>query len=105
MTTRTIAGQEVEFDEQGFMANPNQWNKEIAAALAQEIGLEQLTAGHWQVIEFCRQDFQAQGESPTLRRITTAAGVPTKELYTLFPKGPAKLAAKVAGIPKPRGCI
>jgi tRNA 2-thiouridine synthesizing protein E len=105
MTTRTIAGQEVEFDEQGFMANPNQWNKEIAAVLAQEIGLEQLTPGHWQVIEFCRQDFQTQGESPTLRRITTAAGVPTKELYTLFPKGPAKKVAYVAGLKKPTGCI
>jgi TusE/DsrC/DsvC family sulfur relay protein len=64
-----------------------------------------LTDRHWTVIDFCRNDFQAKGESPTLRRITKAAGIPTKELYKLFPKGPAKKVAYVAGLKKPTGCI
>lgn len=104
MTTRTIAGQTIEFDEQGFMANTNDWNEEIANALAAEIGL-QLTPLHWEVINFCRRDFAEQGDAPTIRRITQESGVPTKQLYQLFPKGPAKKVAYVAGLKKPTGCI
>ena len=105
MATREIAGKEIEFDEEGFMANPDDWDKDVAVALAAEIGVEPLTDRHWQVIEFCRSDFQVQGDAPTLRRITKEAGVPTKELYKLFPKGPAKKVAYVSGLGKPSGCI
>ena len=87
------------------MANPGQWDKEVAQALASEIGIAPLTERHWQVIEFCRNDFQEQGDAPTLRRITKMGGVPTKELYKLFPKGPAKKVAFVSGLKKPTGCI
>ena len=104
MTTREMAGKTVEFDDQGFMNNANQWDKAIAEALAAEIGID-LTDRHWKVIEFCRDDYQAQGDAPTMRRITQQAGVPTKELYQLFPKGPAKKVAYVAGLKKPSGCI
>ncbi|MCA9965170.1 MAG: TusE/DsrC/DsvC family sulfur relay protein [Anaerolineales bacterium] len=104
MTTREIAGKTVDFDEQGFMSNPTQWDKTVAEALADEIGID-LTERHWQVIEFCRSDYQSQGDAPTMRRITQQAGVPTKELYQLFPKGPAKKVAYVAGLKKPSGCI
>ena len=104
MTTRAIAGKTVDFDEQGFMSNPTQWDKTVAEALADEIGID-LTERHWQVIEFCRSDYQSQGDAPTMRRITQQAGVPTKELYQLFPKGPAKKVAYVAGLKKPSGCI
>ncbi len=105
MTTRDIAGQTVNFDEEGFMANPDDWNKEIAEALAGEIGIAPLTDRHWTVIEFSRADYSEKGEAPTLRRITKAGGVPTKELYKLFPKGPAKKVALVSGLGKPTGCI
>lgn len=105
MTVRELAGTEIIFDEEGFMADPNQWNEEIAEQLAAEIGISPLTAEHWRVIEFCRADFQEMGEPPTLRRITTKGGVPTKTLYQLFPKGPAKKVAYVSGLQKPTGCI
>jgi tRNA 2-thiouridine synthesizing protein E len=105
MSTREIAGKTVEFDAEGFMINHNDWTREIATALAREEGLDQLNLDHWKVIEFCRTDYQKQGEAPTLRRITKAGGVSTKELYTLFPKGPAKKVARIAGLGKPHGCI
>lgn len=105
MAVREIAGKQIEFDEEGFMANSDQWDKEVAAALAADIGVAPLTERHWQVIDFCRSDYQAQGDAPTLRRITKEAGVPTKELYKLFPKGPAKKVAYVSGLGKPSGCI
>ena len=105
MTVKEIAGKTVEFDEEGFMVNHDDWDKEIAQALAGEIGINDLTPRHWEVIEFCRSDFMATGEAPTLRRITKTAGVPTKEIYKLFPKGPAKKVAFVSGLGKPTGCI
>lgn len=105
MTTREIAGKTIHFDDTGFMADPNEWDKEIAEALANEIGITPLTLDHWKVIEFCRSDYQEKGEAPTLRRITKAGGVNTKLLYQLFPKGPAKKVAYVSGLKKPTGCI
>lgn len=105
MAVREIAGKQIEFDEEGFMVDASQWDKEIASVLAADIGVEPLTERHWQVIEFCRKDYEAQGDAPTLRRITQEAGVPTKELYKLFPKGPAKKVAYVSGLGKPTGCI
>ena len=105
MSERVIAGQTVQFDEEGFMVNPNDWNKDIASELATEIGIDELTDRHWTVIDFSRSDYQEKGEAPTLRRITKAGGVPTKELYKLFPKGPAKKVALVSGLGKPTGCI
>lgn len=105
MSEREIAGKTLEFDEDGYLADANQWDKAVAEVLANEIGITPLTERHWDVINFCRNDYAAQGDAPTLRRITTVGGVPTKELYTLFPKGPAKKVAYVAGLKKPSGCI
>ena len=104
MATATIAGHTVDIDEQGFLTNPDQWSPEIAEALARESDI-QLTDAHWKVIEFCRVDYRERHQSPTVRRITKGLGVSTKDVYALFPKGPGKLAAKLAGIPKPKGCI
>ena len=104
MTIREIANKQIKFGEDGFMVDHEQWDKAVADALASEINIS-LTDRHWKVIEFCRSDFEAQGDAPTLRRITKLAGVPTKELYKLFPKGPAKKVAYVAGLKKPSGCI
>jgi dissimilatory sulfite reductase related protein len=105
MAMRVIAGQTVPVNDEGFMTDPRVWNQEIAAELAREEGIAELTSAHWKVIEFSRQDAAASGKAPTLRRITTAAGVPTKELFALFPKGPAKKVAKIAGLGKPEGCV
>jgi len=103
MPTREIAGKTVQVNDEGFLTNPAEWTKDIAAVIAAEEGVPELTAAHWKVIDFARAS--GSDKSPTLRQITNGAGVTTKELFALFPKGPAKIAARIAGIPKPRGCI
>ncbi len=105
MATETIAGQAVDVDEEGFLQNPEQWTREVGAEIARENGITELTDRHWQVVEFMRETYLRDGTAPSIRTLGKASGVPIKELYQLFPKGPAKLAAKVGGIPKPRGCI
>jgi TusE/DsrC/DsvC family sulfur relay protein len=105
MNTLDLGGVSVEVDAEGYMVDPKQWTPEIAALIARQEGIETLTDRHWAVINFCRKDFDARGESPGLRRITKESGVPTKELYQLFPKGPGKKVARIAGLPKPTGCI
>ncbi len=104
MATTTIAGAEVTVDEEGFMTEYDQWNKDIAAALATNIGIE-LGDSHWQVIKFLREDYKEQGETPMLRRVSNVGGVSTKELFQLFPKKPAKKMSYIAGVPKPHGCV
>ena len=94
----------VEFDKDGFMVDPNAWTPEIGEAISKTVGIE-LTDRHWIVINFARQEFESKGEAPTLRRITKTTPVDTKEIYKLFPGGPAKIAAKIAGLGKPTGCI
>jgi tRNA 2-thiouridine synthesizing protein E len=105
MATKTIAGKEVQMNDEGFMTNPAEWTREIAIELAKEEGIAELTADHWKVIDFCRSSAEASGAAPTLRTITTGSGVTTKELFALFPKGPAKKVAKVSGLGKPEGCV
>lgn len=105
MPTATIAGHSVDIDDQGFMTDRDQWNREIAEAIAEEHGFAPLTDEHWTVIEFCRKDAAEKGAVPGLRRITKQTGIKTKVLYTLFPRGPGKLAAKVSGLTKPAGCV
>lgn len=104
MLLREYAGHPVDVNDQGFLVDSSQWTPEIAEAIAREVGLT-LTPRHWQVIAFCREDAAREGTPPGLRRIASRLGVSTKELYTLFPKGPGKLAARIAGLPKPQGCI
>lgn len=105
MVTRVIAGHPVQLNEEGFMTNPQEWDKDIAREIAKEEGIADLTLAHWKVIDFCRQDGLSSGKAPTLRRITTAAGVSTKDMFSLFPKGPAKKVAKISGLGKPEGCV
>ena len=104
LTTPSELLASVEFDADGYMTDPHAWTPEIAGAIADSLGLT-LTERHWVVINFARSEFEANGEAPTLRRITKQTDVDTKELYSLFPGGPAKVAAKVAGLGKPTGCI
>jgi dissimilatory sulfite reductase related protein len=94
----------IAFDAEGYMADANAWTPEIAKAIAQREGVE-MTDRHWIVINYARAEWKAKGEAPTLRAITKNTEVNTKELYQLFPGGPGKQAAKVAGLKKPTGCI
>ena len=101
--TTTLSGN-IQLNEEGFLSDPSQWTKEIAPELARTCELE-LTDRHWVVIEYMRRDFAEMGKSPTIRRITKNSGVDTKELYKLFPVRPGSTAAKIAGVPKPEGCV
>jgi TusE/DsrC/DsvC family sulfur relay protein len=105
MTNVVIADIPVEVDAEGFLEDPAQWNEEIAEEIAHLSGIPELTERHWLVIRFMRERYLTTGNAPTIRSLGKESGVPVKELYELFPKGPAKLAAKIGGIPKPRGCI
>jgi tRNA 2-thiouridine synthesizing protein E len=105
MTTTTLAGINVELNDEGFLVDPSQWTEAMAVELARKEGTEPLTERQWQVIRFMRSEYLAKGTGPSVRVLGKTSGVPIKELYQLFPKGPAKTAAKIAGIPKPKGCI
>jgi dissimilatory sulfite reductase related protein len=102
---KTYAGKEVDVDDEGFFTVPAQWSEDMAGEIASEEGITELTDDHWQVIKFMRHEYDEKGAGPTVRVLGKTSGVSIKELYQLFPKGPAKIAAKIAGIPKPRGCI
>ncbi|HPS64249.1 MAG TPA: TusE/DsrC/DsvC family sulfur relay protein [Ignavibacteria bacterium] len=105
MSSEQIAGKMIEFDAEGYMSDASVWDETIAAELAKREGIEQLTERHWMIINFMRKVFQEKGEAPSIRKLNKESGVDTKELYELFPKGPAKKAARIAGLPKPKGCI
>ena len=105
MPTATYAGQPVTVNDEGFFEDPDQWTEAMAPDIAKAEGIEELTDRHWLVIKFMRTEYAEKGSGPTVRALGRTSGVPIKDLYQLFPKGPAKEAAKIAGIPKPRGCI
>lgn len=105
MTTLTIASKDIELTDDGFFVDPDQWDEGMVPELAKREGIEELTDAHWTVIRFMRAQYLEKGTGPTVRVLGKTSGVPVKELYQLFTKGPAKQAAKIAGIPKPRGCI
>ena len=105
MSTTTLAGRAVEIDGEGFLEHPEEWTREMAAEIAAANGVPALTDRHWLVVDYMRSTYLSSGTAPSIRSLGASSGVPIKELYQLFPKGPAKLAAKIGGIPKPRGCI
>ena len=103
MTTIEMTG--IDRDAEGFLTDPQQWNEGVAAMIASEAGIAELTPRHWLVVNYMRETYLTTGEAPSIRTLGKASGVEIKELYVLFPKGPAKLAARIGGIPKPHGCI
>ena len=105
MPTLTIAAHDVELNDEGFFVRPEEWTEELVPELARREGIDPVTDAHWQVIRFMRGEYLDKGTGPTVRVLGKTSGVSIKELYELFPKGPAKIAARIAGIPKPRGCI
>lgn len=103
--TLEIAGKTLALDKDGHLANLQDWNEDVARQIAASEGVPDLTEDHWKVINYMRKVFVEEGDAPSIRRLTNQSGVPTKLLYSLFPKGPAKKAARIAGLPKPKGCI
>lgn len=101
-----IDGQKLEISEEGFLVDPKQWNAAVAAYLAKtEEGLNQLSDEHWAVISFIREHYVRNSLAPMVRSICKTTGLPLKRIYELFPSGPAKGACKLAGLPKPDGCV
>lgn len=105
MKTMTYAGNQVTIDGEGFFSEPGEWTETMAPEIAAGEGIADLSERHWQVIKLMRHEYEEKGAAPNVRALAKTADIPIKELYQLFPKGPAKLAAKIAGVPKPRGCI
>ena len=104
MPVTSIAGRDIHVDDEGFLTVHDEWDGDLAKHLAAQIGVE-LTDTHWKAIRFLRTDYAIRGETPTLRRVSVVGGIPTKDLFALFPKKPAKKMAYIAGLPKPRGCV
>lgn len=103
MALKTIAGKEVEVNEDGYLVNSSDWTKEIAYEIAKEEEIE-LTDKHFEVIDFIR-DKHAQGIVLTIRAVGKSGIVDIKGLYELFPAGPLKKSSRIAGIPKPASCV
>jgi len=95
----------VEVDEDGFMQEPEHWNEEVAAALGTTEGVNELTENHWKVVNYLRGYYLEYQMAPMIRKLCKATDFKLKEIYDLFPSGPAKGACKVAGLPKPTGCV
>lgn len=104
MPVTMISGQEIHVDDEGFLTEYDEWSKDLGSELASNIGIE-MTDDHWAVIDFLRDDYQEQGETATLRRVSAVGGFDTKSLFQLFPKKPARKMSYIAGLPKPAGCI
>jgi len=105
MQAHEYAGRVVELNDEGFLTDSSQWTPEVGEAIAKDVGVWPLSEKHWTVITYCREDAAREGQSPGMRRIAKSSGVSMKELYALFPKGPGKLAARIAGLPKPQSCV
>ena len=103
MATKTYAGQSVEVNDEGYLVDAGQWNREIAAEIAKEEGIE-LTDQHYEVLEFLRTSSE-KGETLTIRKVGKSGIVDIKGLYKLFPGGPLKHSSRIAGIPKPASCV
>jgi tRNA 2-thiouridine synthesizing protein E len=105
MPTFTHGDVSIEVDEDGFMQEPDKWNETVAAAIATTEGVEGLTEEHWKVVNYLREYFLKFGVAPMIRKLCKETGFKLNKIYELFPSGPAKGACKVAGLPKPTGCV
>jgi TusE/DsrC/DsvC family sulfur relay protein len=99
-------GRTYQLNEEGFLINPEEWNREVAFALAKsQEGLDELTEEHWAVIDYIREYYQEKKLAPMVRKVCKNSGLSLKKIFELFPSGPAKGACKLAGLPKPDGCV
>ena len=105
MATQNIDGKQFEVDGDGFLLDPAIWNDQVAQLFAKSDGIEELNPNHWAVIRIIRANFEEKGNAPMVRTICKETGLKLKEIYELFPLGPARGACRVAGLPKPDGCV
>lgn len=95
----------LEVDEDGFIQDPSVWNEDVAKALASTEGVSDMNDDHWKLVNYLRNYYLEFGVAPMIRKLCKETGFPLKKVYELFPSGPAKGACKVAGLPKPTGCV
>jgi len=100
-----VNGVKIELDEDGFIVEPDQWSEELVLAFAKTEDVPVVTEEHWKVIHYLRDYFKQFGIAPMIRKLCKDTGLSLKEIYDLFPSGPAKGACKLAGLPKPTGCV
>jgi TusE/DsrC/DsvC family sulfur relay protein len=105
MPTFSQGNVSIQVDEDGFMEAPEVWNEEVAGALATTEGVTDLTEEHWKLVNYLRNYYLQFGVAPMIRKLCKETGFDLKKVYELFPSGPAKGACKVAGLPKPTGCV
>jgi tRNA 2-thiouridine synthesizing protein E len=105
MAVVELGGKSLEIDEDGFIQDPGQWDEAVAADLAKTEAVDNLTEDHWKVVNFLREYYLEFNMAPMIRKLCKKTGFKLKEIYDLFPSGPAKGACKVAGLPKPTGCV
>jgi TusE/DsrC/DsvC family sulfur relay protein len=105
MATIEIEGRTLEVDGDGFLSDPYLWNEELAAAIARYDGIAEMNEKHWAIVKIIRDNWLEKGMAPMIRVICQTTGVKLREIYELFPLGPARGACRVAGLPKPDGCV
>jgi len=106
MAELDVKGIKLQLNDDGFLIEPLEWNKDVALALAREQeGLDELSDDHWKVIEYIRNYYLEKDLAPMVRKMCKNTGLSLKEIFALFPSGPAKGACKLAGLPKPDGCV
>jgi len=103
--TIELNGKTYNVDEDGFLENPEIWNQDVALDFATTEGVAELTEAHWKVINYLRNYYVQFGIAPMIRKLCKETGFKLNEIYALFPSGPAKGACKLAGLPKPTGCV
>lgn len=105
MPTNVLDGREFEVNDEGFLTQRDQWDEDLAAELAELVGIDEMTEDHWRPLRFMREDSATTGVTPTLRRMQAVGGFDIRQLYQLFPGKPAKKMSYLAGLPKPVGCV
>lgn len=105
MSDLVVGNLTLELDEDGFLTEPSLWNEEVAKALALTEDISELTEEHWKVINYLREYFDDNNVAPMVRKVVKDTGYSLNKIYELFPSGPAKGACKIAGLPKPTGCV
>ncbi|MCF8303803.1 MAG: TusE/DsrC/DsvC family sulfur relay protein [Bacteroidales bacterium] len=105
MATIEIEDKVLEVDGEGFLTDPHIWDEEIARLIAKYDGIEEMNDEHWAVVNIIRRNWEEKGMAPMVRVICRETGLRLKQIYQLFPLGPARGACRVAGLPKPDGCV
>lgn len=105
MAVVELGGKQIEVDEDGFIQDPDLWDKDVATDLAKTEGVEEMTEDHWKVVNYLREYYVKFGIAPMIRKLCKETGLSLRQVYELFLSGPAKGARKVAGLPKPTGCV